>query len=188
MPFPKGALHPLRKRAEYVAARNARKRESTAKSNAKRRARDVEAGAVPGERASRSPPPYAKRTKAAKRGDIAARVRATAEAYPQLNQQQIGWRHVVSQQTVSVLLRRDPLPGLGGRPMVTSPEERAILREIVAEDPSGRFKDYAAEFKRRCRRTLKPAQVGAALKFTGDEGYKATTRVTQQKPSRRSGK
>jgi hypothetical protein len=175
MPFPKGALHPSRKRAEYVAARDARKRESKAKSNAKRRALDVEAGAVEGERASRSPPPYAKRTKAAKRGDIAARVRATAEAYPQLTQQQIGWRHEVSHKTVSVLLRRDPLPAAGGRPMVTSPEERAVLREIVAEDPSGRLKDYALEFKRRCRRTLKPAQIGAALKYDGDEGYKAIT-------------
>jgi len=172
MPFVKGGPNPTLERAEYVAARNARKRESTAKSHAKRRALDVEAGAVEGERASRSPPPYAKRTKGAKRGDIAARVRATAEAYPQLNQQQIGWRHGVSQQTVSALLRRrDPLPAARGRPMVTSPEERAILREIVAEDPSGRFKDYALEFKHRCRRTLKPAQVGAALKFTGDEGY-----------------
>ena len=75
MPFPKGALHPSRKRAEYVAARDARKRESKAKSNAKRRALDVEAGAVEGERASRSPPPYAKRTKAAKRGELTARVR-----------------------------------------------------------------------------------------------------------------
>jgi len=172
MPFVKGGPNPTLERAEYVAARNARKRESTAKSHAKERARDVEAGAVEGERASRSPPPYAKRTKGARRGDIAARVRATAEAYPQLNQQQIGWRHGVSQQTVSALLRRrDPLPAARGRPMVTSPEERAILREIVAEDPSGRFKDYALEFKHRCRRTLKPAQVGAALKFTGDEGY-----------------
>ena len=92
MPFVKGGPNPMQERAKYVAARNARAREHTAKSNAKRRARDVEAGAIEGERASRSPPPYAKRTKGAKRGDLAARVRATAEAYPQLTQQQIGWR------------------------------------------------------------------------------------------------
>ena len=52
--------------------------------------------------------------------------------------------------------------------MVTSPEERAILREIAVQNPSGRLKDYALEFKHRCRRTLKPAQVGAALKYIGD--------------------
>ena len=176
MPFVKGGPNPTLERAKYVRDRNARARESAAKSYAKRRALDVEAGAVEGERASRSPPPYAKRTKGAKRGDLAARVRATAEAYPQLNQQQIGWRLGVSQPTVSVRLRRDPLPAAGGRPMVTSPEERAVLREIVAEDPSGRLKDYVVEFKRRCRRTLKPAQIGAALKYTGDEGYKAITK------------
>ena len=65
--------------------------------------------------------------------------------------------------------------------MVTSPEKRLLLREIVQEDPSERLKDYAAEFKRRCRRILKPAQVGAALKYIGDEGYNAiTTKATNR--------
>ena len=168
MPFVKGGPNPTLERAEYVAARNAGAREHAAKSNAKRRARDVEAGAVPGERASRSPPPYVERTTGAKRGELTARVRATAEAYPQLSQQEIGWRLGVSQTTVSVRLRKEPLPAAGGRPMVTSPEERAILREIAVQNPSGRLKDYALEFKHRCRRTLKPAQVGAALKYIGD--------------------
>jgi predicted XRE-type DNA-binding protein len=47
--------------------------------------------------------------------DTAESVRACAEAYPQLSQQEISWRFGVSQPTVSVHLRHDPLPaGWGG--------------------------------------------------------------------------
>ena len=69
MPFPKGALHPSGMRADYVRDRDAQAHKRRAKYNAKRRKRDVEAGAVVGERALRSPPPYVERTQGAKRGD-----------------------------------------------------------------------------------------------------------------------